>query len=301
VASTVNNMVVDSLRSGKASGITGLFSLGLINEVFSDLDYVTGQDDPVTGETREVLRKPIWSWVHEAPLSEAAEVFWSLRLTRELESKKGPDRAKLLQKALTLSVDSALISQHGAPLHFTWERMLEWTVLEPLWARDSMLAILETQSLAHGDRCVGVLQGLSDLGYVVRPDFSTWACKPQGLMEESLKRGFSDTVQFLLEVGGTLEKQKEWQKVGDTALAQLMGMGEEAYGGLGLGDRLVSCALSLYRFSPETAAPLAPALVAACEEAQHKWKSIPLSLREMRIERELPLPSISRKGSKPRF
>lgn len=303
-------MMVELLRSGRASGIAGLFSFGLVPDVFAELDYVTGTVDPVTGGQMEVTRRPLWSWVHEAPEAGGAEVCWG-KLNSVLDRLSPRAKAEKLQQALNLAVKAALVGGSSAPLGFTWEQMLGYTqgVDGGVWTRSAMVAVLETQCSSHLGQSMPVLQALNDFGHVVRPDFIAWLSRSNSLMEQAIANPQPELVQFLASVTDLVEKKAVWQGLAEKGLAQFLSLGEDTFNHEGVGSfmheqgtglRLVAVVAALQAFAPHCQVPTSVELLSQYAEVEKSWSAMPSVLRELLLNHQLPVAAPTR-AAKPRF
>lgn len=284
----INNMMVELLRSGKATGIAGLFTLGVVSDVFSELDFVSGRVDPMTGERMEVTRRSVWSWVHEAPDPGGAEVCWG-RLGPELDKLPMRAKAERLQTALGMAVKGALISQHVAPLGVTWECMLGYTLDGGLWSRPAMLSVLETLCKNHASQSMLVLQGMNDFGHVVRPDLVAWLNQSPSLMDVALEQGQPDLIEFLAHATDLVEKKAQWQEKVEHSLVKLISLGQAGFEAeCERGLNAVAAFAALRSFAPHVEVPISPTLTEAYATAQSSWTTIPSLLREQLLSASLP-------------
>lgn len=284
----INNMMVELLRSGKATGIAGLFTLGVVSDVFSELDFVSGRMDPITGERMEVTRRSVWSWVHEAADPGGVEVCWG-RLGAELDKLPMRARAERLQTALGMAVKGALIGQQVAPLGVTWECMLGYTLDGGLWSRTAMLSVLETFCRSHASQSMLVLQGMNDFGHVVRPDLVAWLNQPSSLMDVALEQGQPDLIEFLAHATDLVGKKAQWQATAERSLVKLLSLGQAGFEAeRERGSNAVAAFAALLAFAPHVEVPVSAALTEAYATAQSSWTAIPSLLREQILSASLP-------------
>ncbi len=293
----INNLMVELLRSGKASQVAGLFSLGVAADIFGELDLVTSVADPLLGSRQEVTRRTVWAWSHEAPECGGVELCWQ-RLELQLDSMGDRSCAETLKGALNQAVKGALISRQVNSLEFSWDRMLGYALENRFWTRNAMLSILETQCLALPEQSLPVLQGLNDSGRVVRPDFLGWMEHPNSLMESAIIRGIPDLVQLLVDLTDAQDKQVHWLSIADAALIGLLNQGPDAFASLGMGERLVHVHRVLQEWSRESRP--SPFLENALQEVHQNWSAVPSALRQFQLCSSLPASSPSR-PAKPRF
>lgn len=298
--SPINNMMVEAVRSGKASGVAGLFSFQIATDVFDELDYVSGQTNPLTGEQMEVVRRSVWSWAHEAPVAGGVEVCWG-RWEPLLDKLSVRARAEKLQEGLNQAVRAAMFGGHGKVLAVTWERMLGYTLDNDLWTRSSMLSVLETQSKAFLSQSIPVLRDLNDIGHVVRPDFIAWLERPDSLMDKAFHHAEPDLVQFLVDVNDWDEKtQQQWINKAESRLMGALEWGESEFIEGGNGLNAVKCLVVLHASYPSLRFSISPALQEELRYVEKTWESIPAVLREKLLDLSLPTQAPPRpKG--PRF
>jgi hypothetical protein len=300
MSSPINNMMVESVRSGKASGVAGLFSFQIATDVFDELDYVSGQTNPLTGEQMEVVRRSVWSWAHEAPVADGVEVCWG-RWEPLLDKLSARARTEKLREGLNQAVRAAMFGGHGKVLAVTWERMLGYTLDNDLWTRSSMLSILETQSQAFLSQGVPVLRDLNDIGHVVRPDFIAWLSRPESLMDKALHHAEPDLVQFLVGVNDWDEKtQQQWIDRAENRLIRAIDEGEWEFISEGGGINAVKCLEVLHASYPNYRFSMSPELQEELRHVEKTWKSIPAVLREKVLDLSLPTQATPRRKG-PRF
>ena len=291
---SVNNLLVDALRTGARSAVAPLFMLGHGPQGY--LDRVEeGASDILAASGPAVSSHSIWFWVHQAPLADAAEHCWSDWLARELNALPARARGERLLGLLEEAVTAALSSGQAAALVSSWERCLECVgEAGDRWSRDTMLNVLKNRLIVHGDEGAPVLTALHDAGYVIRPDVQRWAMEPFGVIEQAQEQGMPLLAGELLAVlsepePGYLEKLAQQL---DRRLVQTLDTGWAAWQTNASGERILRCYAGLVERGLPPHRPLPPAVDAPSVD----W---PAALRAHVLQRQVG--PVAGRSSRPRF
>lgn len=202
MAISLNNLMVENLRTGKDGAIKTLVGMG--QGPFVTLDYVEASRNVAESATTGVTTRSIWFWIHQAPLADAVAFCWDHRLERDLAALPPKRKADTVLRALEEATAAALGSGHVAPWLLSWERLQAHAKpFEPgAWIdRTALVAVLGAGVLAHGDRSVALLIAADAGGQLVRADVQHWTREPS-FLRDVVARGYPDLLQALIDLGG---------------------------------------------------------------------------------------------------
>lgn len=194
---TVNNKMVEKLRSGAADAVAAMLGFGLTPD--ESLDLVSYAGSAVTATTRS-----IWFWSHQAESSDGVSAWWDW-LDRKIQSQAPNQRAQTLAKMFIEAVEASLPQQNGATLVSTWDRALEWCDAEraPGWNRQIMMSYLASTCAKIGNPAASGLHQLERGMLVHNSDWSDEARQkyPQDPMSAAIAKGQVELVDLLLDMG----------------------------------------------------------------------------------------------------
>lgn len=290
---TINNFLVDSLRTGKGSVVSALFGLG--QGPFVDLDLVEVDPDVLSSRPPVVTRQSVWAWIHQAPLADAVEVCWKVRLARELEGLPTYERSELLLKSYTQAIESALGSSQSVPLLASWRFFMHYaTQEENRFDRALMLRVLGNRFCRFGDSGAAVLLALKDDGAISRPDFRKWLSDDPKTLEKALGAGFPALTEALLATAYDSGDRIAWTAVLDRAL--LSALVSEAPVG-----PLLLCCEKFRDFGIDFPPAPEPLMAAIAQASSRLVGADRAALNELALTRGLGNSGVSSPTQRPRF
>ena len=243
--SSLNNLLVESLREGKAETVDALALLGVVG-LSTPLDLVLHAPRDLLSADREpeVSTHSLWFWVHQAPSAAAAVRCWETWVARDLSRLDTPSAQARLQELFVEAVTAAMSSGNSAALAETWHRAEDAASQWGLgWSSQAASHILASTLGAYGDDATPVLSDLYMRGLVVSRMARAWADDPQGPWDQAICRGFSGLLDGLAFVAESIPAPVVRRL--DTALSiemsRLLSEGAGAWTQAGLGDRLLQC------------------------------------------------------------
>ncbi len=198
---SLNNLLVENLKTGKVGTIKTLLEMG--TGPFVTLDYVENTTDVIRQQQPHVATQTIWFWIHQAPLSDAVEFCWSHRLERELSGMSRNAKAEVLTRAMEDAAQAALSSQNAEGWLASWERVqAHVSPFDPdaLLDRQGLLAIVKRSALQYGDASAPWLLAMNQAGHLVRLDVQRWFSDGESL-DDVLRKAYPDLLQVLLDIG----------------------------------------------------------------------------------------------------
>jgi hypothetical protein len=207
---SLNNLLVENLKTGKVGTIKTLLEMG--TGPFVTLDYVENTTDVIRQQQPHVASQTIWFWIHQAPRPDAVEFCWSNRLERELSGMSRNAKAALLTQAMEDAAQAALSSQNAEGWLASWERVqAHVSPFDPdaLVDRQGLLAIVKRSALQYGDASASWLLAMNQAGHLVRLDVQRWFSDGESL-GEVLNKAYPDLLQVLLDIGDRPTDLAQW-------------------------------------------------------------------------------------------
>lgn len=186
---SINNLLVDSLRSGSREAVKGIISLGMTPLML--VDKVEGDD---------VSSRTVWAWTHQAPSPEASQECWEGWLAKKLAGMDEKKAAELIDELMDDAISSALSFGQSAPLVSTWKQVAAFSSNHGLpWSRERGLEILSDRFPSLPFRSVPVLEGLRSARILKKADLLDWGRLPLGPWEQVAQRGLDFVLSWMLK------------------------------------------------------------------------------------------------------
>lgn len=198
---SLNNLLVENLKTGKGGSIKTLLEMG--QGPFVTLDYVERSSDIIHQQGSQVATQTIWFWIHQAPIADAVEFCWSHRLERQLSGLSPSARASLLTNAMEDAAHAALSSQHAEAWLHSWERVQSYVKpfdADALLDRQGLLNGVKNMAIQYGDSSAFWLLAMNHAGFLVRPDVQRWFSDGFSL-GEVIQKAYPELLQALLDIG----------------------------------------------------------------------------------------------------
>ena len=256
-AGSLNNLLVEGLKTGRAQGIKTLLDLG--QGPFVLIDYVERHHNLMAADEPITARRSIWFWIHQAPIAEAVELCWDARFHRELSALGERSKAELLNQAMDEALQGALSSGHFAPWMASWEAASGYVrpmAPDALLDRGALLTAFRRGLIAHGEGSVGLLEEMNAQSHLTTSDMQAWF-KAGDYLPELVSKAFPKLLQASLDIGGTPPSSalKAALSCAEANLGNVLEQGAGEYMMNEHGNRVVACMKTLAASSPDYRLP----------------------------------------------
>lgn len=185
---SLNNLLVDSLRSGDRKAVRGLISFGVSPQL--RLDKVEGDN---------VASRSVWAWAHQAPSDQASQECWQGWLERKISHANKQEAQGIISTLMDEAISSAFAAGKSVPLVSSWTTIEAFCQAQGLpWSHTQLLDLLSHHLVNLPFRAEPVLEGLFQARVLSREDLLAWGEKSPGPWERVARRGLDGVLGWML-------------------------------------------------------------------------------------------------------